>query len=177
MPCDRLDLALLGSVAAFAAVTGPVARCERQLRAAGGKGIVALELAGTPERGAALLAAWGPSGRSAARRSLLLDFGYQISYAAFGTLLIAWVNRRSGSSDPPARAALALPGVAAVCDAVEGVALLRVMDRGLGVRAVPDAAVAPALWIAKRAAVAKFAVLGLALAHAAARGLGGRARG
>lgn len=171
MSRDRLDAALLCSAAAFAALTVPVAQCEQQLRAAGGRGIVALELAGTPPRAAAVLADWGSAGRPVVRRSLLLDFGYQISYAAFGALLLSWVNRRSRSDDLPARVAVALPIAAAGLDAVEGVALTRVLDRGLGVQAVPDGAVATSLRVARGAAGGKFGLLALALAHAAARGV------
>ncbi|HWL35651.1 MAG TPA: hypothetical protein VNQ77_05605 [Frankiaceae bacterium] len=57
-----------------------MARAGRAMKASGGAGIVAIELAGTPARAAAIKAAWGPGGRAAARRSLLADFAFVAAY-------------------------------------------------------------------------------------------------
>lgn len=46
----------------------------------GGHGIIAFELAGTPERSREIMDTWGPEGRAAARLSLLLDYPFLLSY-------------------------------------------------------------------------------------------------
>lgn len=53
---------------------------EAAMRADGGPGIVGFELAGSAGRVEEILTAWDPDGRSAARRSLLIDYGVLSCY-------------------------------------------------------------------------------------------------
>lgn len=92
------------------------------------------------------MAKWGSTGQRAARLSLVLDFGYMTTYGILTALLVDRVAQRNGHSR--AIAMLVVPAVAG--DAVEGVALLRVLDR----RDIDRNA-----HRAKTAALAKFAVL------------------
>jgi hypothetical protein len=126
---------------------------EPAMRRGGGPGIVGLELAGSTERVEEILAAWGPEGRAAARRSLLIDYLVLATYAP----LLAGL---CGGS--PAAAA---PYAAAVCDIGENTALLAILNGRRGCL--------PAL--ARGMAAAKFALLGIGVA-AAARGAVSRAR-
>ncbi|WP_141564340.1 hypothetical protein [Mycolicibacterium palauense] len=98
---------------------------DRRMHAAGGPGIIPFELAGTAANAEDILNRWGADGQRAARQSIWLDFGYMATY---GTLLGLLVDRRRRRRGHPAwLPALAAGAVAA--DAVEGVALLRVLDR------------------------------------------------
>lgn len=127
-------------------------RLESQMRRAGGPGIIPFELAGTAPKAEAIMAQWGEDGLRAARQSMWLDFGYMTSYGILLGLLIDRRRRRRGH--PAWLPALAAGAVAG--DAVEGVALLRVLDRR-------DVAVN-----ARRAQVAasvKFAILAVALGY------------
>lgn len=45
-----------------------------------GPSILAFEFAGSQSRAAQIIAEWGPKGRSAAHLSLVLDYGYMLSY-------------------------------------------------------------------------------------------------
>ena len=45
-----------------------------------GAGIVAFEVAGTSQRAHEIVTEWGPSGRSAAQLSLVLDYGFLVGY-------------------------------------------------------------------------------------------------
>ena len=129
---------------------------ERGMRKTGGPGIVAFELAGNATRSQEILAAWGADGRRWARLSLWLDFGYMLTYGTLVGLLIERVRGRRG--DPAALWLLPIGVVAG--DAIEGVALLKVLD---GVDLDVNAG------CAKAAALTKFALLGLALAYAGIR--------
>lgn len=143
----------------FVGYTAVMMRLESRMRAAGGPGIVAFELAGTSAKAEAIMDRWGPDGRRAARRSMWLDFGYMTSYGVLLGLVVDRRRRRRGH--PTWLPALAAGAVAA--DAVEGFALLGVLDRR-------DIAVN-----ARRAQVAasiKFAAIAVALGYA---GLPGRA--
>ncbi|MCV7415686.1 hypothetical protein [Mycolicibacterium litorale] len=100
-------------------------RLDGRMRAAGGPGIVAFELAGTAAKAEDIMGRWGPTGLRAARQSMWLDFGYMTSYGILLALLVD--RRRRGRGHPQWLPALAAGAVAA--DAVEGVALLRVLDR------------------------------------------------
>lgn len=51
-----------------------------------GPTILAFEFAGTRARAAQIAAEWGPKGRSAAHLSLILDYGYMLSYGLFFAL-------------------------------------------------------------------------------------------
>lgn len=149
-----------GAVTTTAVLAVPLARENRTMKQAGGKDIVGLQQAGSAAAVEALFAAWGDPGRAAARRSLRLDFAFAPAYAASLALLIQRTNRRYAARDLPARAAVALPVLAAVCDAAEGVAHLRLLDGEVTDRIARHG---------HRAAIAKFALLGLSIAHLVAR--------
>jgi hypothetical protein len=51
-----------------------------------GPTILDFEFAGSHARAAQIVAEWGPKGRSAAHLSLLLDYGYMLSYGLFFSL-------------------------------------------------------------------------------------------
>src|ERR1700735_3136208 len=52
-------------------------------RVSNGPTILAFEFAGSSSRAAQIMAEWGAKGRSAAHLSLLLDYGYMLSYGLF----------------------------------------------------------------------------------------------
>ena len=133
----------------FGGYTAVMVRLDRRMHAAGGPGIISFELAGTATRAERILSDWGPDGRRAARQSMWLDFGYMTSY---GVLLGLLIDRRSRRQGHPAW----LPAVAA--DAVEGVALLGVLDRR---------DIASNARRARVAAISKFAMIASSLAYCA----------
>jgi hypothetical protein len=114
---------LIWALTAFAGYTSVMLGLERQMHRCGGPGIIAFELAGNAERAQRIMSAWGDDGRRAARRSLQLDFGYMATYGALTTLLVDYARRRLGH---PAVVRLGV-APAVVADAVEGVALLKVL--------------------------------------------------
>jgi hypothetical protein len=114
---------LFWAVTAFVGYTAVMLALERQMHRCGGPGIIAFELAGNAERAQRIMNAWGNDGRRAARRSLQLDFGYMATYGALTMLLVDHARRRLGS--PAAIRLGVVPAV--VADAVEGVALLKVL--------------------------------------------------
>lgn len=134
-------------------------RLDRQMQATGGPGIVPFELAGTATKAEAIMARWGEAGQRAARQSMWLDFGYMSSY---GTLLGLLINRRRRRRGHP-RWLPALAAGAVAGDAVEGVALLRVLD-GRDVAANAHRA--------QVAASIKFAILAVALGYSLYPGRG-----
>lgn len=136
----------------YAAYTLVMLRLERRMHTAGGPGIIPFELAGTATKAEAIMVRWGADGQRAARLSVWLDFGYMASYAILLGLLID--RRRRRRRHPTGLPALAAAAVA--CDAVEGVALLRVLDRR-------DVAVNARC--AQVAASIKFAILAVALGY------------
>lgn len=108
----------------FAGYTAVMMRLERRMRDTGGPGVIPFELAGTAAEAESIMDRWGPDGLRAARQSMWLDFGYMSSY---GFLLGLLVDRRRRRRDHPAW----VPGVVAgavAADAIEGVALLGVLD-------------------------------------------------
>jgi hypothetical protein len=105
------------------------------MHAAGGPEIIAFELAGTERRATDILDSWGPTGVSAARLSLRLDFGYMCTYGVFTALLLEGAQRRLRLRRRRPRVrwgrwAQAACAAAVAADAREGVALLSVL-RGL----------------------------------------------
>lgn len=144
---------MIAAVIAFLGYTGVMVRIDQRLKSRG-SGIVAFELAGTAERAEHIMAAWGPDGRRDAQTSLRLDFGYMLTY---GTVLALLVDRARRRHDHPAALPwLAVPAVAA--DAVEGIALLKVLQRNN-----IDANARRA----RTAALIKFGILAVALGYAA----------
>jgi hypothetical protein len=137
---------LAWAATAFGGYTAVMLSLERQMHRSGGPGIIAFELAGNAERAQRIISAWGDDGRRAARLSLQLDFGYMATYGALTAVLVDYARRRLGH---PAVVCLSVvPAV--VGDALEGVALLNMLagnDIDANARR------------ARRAAIAKFAVL------------------
>lgn len=159
-PMTRRRGLWLSGVAA-AALLVVLAVLDRRMQDAGGPGIVPFELAWSSERAAEILAEWGEDGRDAARRSLWLDFPYLVAYAAFLSLAVTALRdaaRRRGwlRYARPGAAIAALPIVAALCDVVENINLLLVLD-GHADSAAPT--------IATLFAFAKFAALAIALIY------------
>jgi hypothetical protein len=138
----------------------PLLACEREMRRAGGPGIIPFELAGTPERAERIMQRWGPTGQAAARRSLILDYPFLLAYAPLQALACAAagdaLSRRRHKLLAAAGAPLAWGQLAgAGFDAIENAALLGVLGGG-------DARL-PAL--ARTCATAKFALLGTGLGY------------
>ena len=139
-----------------AALFAPLAVAERRMKATGGPGIIPFELAGTPERSQRMLDTWGEEGQAAARTSLLLDFGYLVTYTGLGVIgCLAAADAFEDAGWSPLAAAgggLAIAQVAAgACDAAENTTLLQILRHGTG-------AGRPAR--ARAFARAKFALLG-----------------
>lgn len=149
------DGRLAAASGAFVGYTALMLLLERRMRATGGPGIIAFELAGGAAEAERIMTRWGPDGQRAARVSLWLDFGYMATYGTFTALLVERARRRRGH--PPVLPAAVIVAVAA--DAAEGISLLRVLRRaGIAVHARR----------ARVAALVKFAVLVLALTYVAA---------
>jgi hypothetical protein len=110
------------SLAAFAALSAMLLALDVRMRRTGGGGIVALEWAGSPRRADAVLRRWGPAGRRAALASLVLEFGYAVSFSA----LLAAGRRRFAPASARTPAAALAPAAGAL-DVVQTVALLMVL--------------------------------------------------
>jgi hypothetical protein len=140
----------------------PLVLLERRMTRTGGPGIIPFELAGTPERAARIMEKWGEEGRSAARRSLLLDYPFLVSYSGFQLAACEAASEalRSSGVTPLAEAGRVIAPAqiaAGAFDAVENTALLGLLA-GQSDRL-------PA--VARAAARAKFALLRLGWAYAA----------
>ncbi len=134
---------------------------DEAIKASGGPGIIAFELAGTTARAAEILGHWGQSGRDAARVSLAIDFVYLVVYGIFLTLAVLElgdVARRRGwtAYARPAKIIAFLPGIAAACDVVEDVGLW-LMIEGEGTAHIPP--------IATGFAIVKFVALAVAIVY------------
>jgi len=157
----RLTLGLLGG--GYASLSAWMFAQEGAMRAGGGPGIVGLELAGSPERVEGILAAWGPEGCAAARRSLLIDYGV---LACYGPLMATLCRASAARLEDRGRPRLARLGrglaaaqlAAAGCDVAENAALLAVLSGRRG----------PLPRVATTSATAKFTLLGAGLAYGAA---------
>ena len=152
----RRGRALAGWGAAQLALLVPLAAAERRMKATGGPGIIPFELAG-PEHARRVLDGWGPSGRRAARVSLLLDYPFLVAYTGFNLALTTVAAEGLGGAG--AGAVRAAQIAAAACEAAENTALLGVLARD-------DDEVLPR--VARAFARAKFALLGAGWAYAAA---------
>ncbi|MFZ0717266.1 hypothetical protein [Mycobacterium sp.] len=152
LPRDRKILAATGTFVGYAAVMSIL---ERRMRATGGPGIIPFELAGSGFRAEQIMAQWGRDGERAARISTWLDFGYMTTYGTLTALLIERARRRRGH--PRSLTAVAMVAVAG--DAVEGVSLLKVLDRNNVDRYAR---------FARAAALVKFAALTGALGYVVA---------
>jgi hypothetical protein len=99
----------------------------------GDVGIIEFELARTSDQASEYYGELGDSGRDAARESLYLDYPYLILYGLFWAAACVVVAARAAERGMPRLARWGRPLawgalVGAACDAVENVALLRVLD-------------------------------------------------
>lgn len=148
----------LAAGSAFVALTVSMQVWERRMRATGGPGIVGLQLARDARAAEGVLETWGASGRTAARHQTRADFAYLTTYASAGVCAGELLRRRTspGSGwDRSGRVVRWMPAVAATCDAVENVALLRTLAASEHGEA-PDARTVPAT---RAAALTKFTLL------------------
>ncbi len=127
----------------------------RALKATGGPGIVAFQLAGSTQRSSALLARWGADGQAAARRSLRADYLFIVGYAGVLSLLAACSSAALGDKTWSWVAAAGnsvawLALLAGLCDVAENLLLTTVLDRAQSGDLQPYAG-----W-ARRLALAKF---------------------
>jgi hypothetical protein len=119
------DHKILVATGAFAGYTTVMTVLESRMRATGGPGIIPFELAGSGFRAEQIMAQWGRDGERAARASMWLDFGYMTTYGALAALLVERARRRRGHP----RALTSAVAVAVAGDAIEGISLLKVLDR------------------------------------------------
>ena len=127
-----------------------------------GPTILDFEFAGSRSRAAQIMAEWGANGRNAAHLSLVLDYGYMLSYGLFFALA-GFAVRDSARARGWRR--LAAIGVvvpffalaAATFDASENVALLLTLAGNGGGLAPPFATVCSAI---------KFTLIGIAMLYA-----------
>lgn len=154
-----------GRAAPAAATVGllvPLAAIDRRLQATGGPGIIPFELAGSGGSDA-ILKRWGEAGRLWAAASLVLDFPFLAAYTTLNLVLVDRLRQHAVARGDRFLALLAWPVaalqiVAGTSDAIENASLLVVVAR----RGDPDRAA-----LARRAAVTKFATLGVGWAYAA----------
>jgi hypothetical protein len=116
---------LVTSVAAGIAMRPSI----RTMKAHGGKGIVALELARTPDDVATIRRVWGPRGDAAARTSIWIDFVLVAGYAGLLAFVAGWTAVSLDGIGRPgwARFAAVLMvafAVAGLCDVVENAGML-----------------------------------------------------
>ncbi|WP_428339488.1 hypothetical protein [Mycobacterium sp.] len=116
---------ILVATGVFAGYTAVMTVLERRMRATSGPGIIPFELAGSGFRAEQIMAQWGPDGERSARASMWLDFGYMTTYGALAALLVERARRRW---EHP-RALTSAVAVAVAGDAIEGISLLKVLDR------------------------------------------------
>lgn len=133
-----------------------------------GPTILDFEFAGSSSRATQIMTEWGVKGRSAAHLSLLLDYGYMVSYGLFFCLAglairdtartRGWRRLATFGTVVPFFALLA-----AVFDASENVALLLTLAGKGGSLAPPFAAVCSAIKFTLITIAIVYVVLGLAV--------------
>jgi hypothetical protein len=133
-----------------------------------GPTILDFEFAGSHARASQIIAEWGAKGRSAAHLSLLLDYGYMLSYGLFFALAGFVVGDMARARDWRRLAAIGVVVpffalAAATFDASENVALLLTLAGNGGSFAPPFAAVCSAIKFTLIAIAILYAVCGLAL--------------
>ena len=152
----------------------PMAWWERRMRASGGSGIVALQLAPDARAASQLMTAWGPEGRRAATEQTWADFVWMQTYGLTGACLVELARRRTGAGSGWARTGQVvrwLPHTAVALDVLEGVGQLRSLRSWAdpGERTVA---------MTRSAATAKYALLvGASLWAVAAATVGARRTG
>ncbi|HMH46395.1 MAG TPA: hypothetical protein VK538_01655 [Solirubrobacteraceae bacterium] len=127
-----------------------------------GPTILAFEFAGSRSHAAQIIAEWGAKGRSAAHLSLLLDYGFMLSYGLFFALADFAVRDTARARGWPRLAVLGvlipfLALAAAAFDATENVALLLTLAGNGGSFAPPFAALCSTI---------KFTLIGVAILYA-----------
>jgi hypothetical protein len=147
---------------------------DSRIKDSGGPGIIGFEVAGTEKEAEEILEEWGAQGRDDARVSIFADFPYLIAYSVFLAVGCTIASERLERRGMTRLARLGgLLGwsmfAAAAFDAIENVAMLRVIDGHT------------ATWpgVALYAAIPKFAITALGLAYViagAVLGRGGRSR-
>ncbi len=138
----------------------PLLALEREMMRTGGPGIIPFELAGTAERAERIMQRWGDAGAAAARRSLILDYPFLVTYA---TMQAVACNTASDAMRHRRRRLLVAAGLplawgqlaAGAFDAIENAALLAILAGRVGR--------APAL--ARACATAKFSLLAAGWAY------------
>jgi hypothetical protein len=153
--------ALIVSGAASLAIFAVLAALDVRMMDTGGPGIVGLELAGTQERGAEILADWGSKGIDAAKASLWIDYAYIVAYGTF--LVLASMATRDLAIERGWRR-MAAWGVAVVPFAAAGAAFDAIEDVGL-LLAVDQHGGALAPRLAQVCASLKFALTGIAVIY------------
>jgi hypothetical protein len=126
--------------------------------------IVALQFAWTPEKAKAVLSdpldgtsgAWRPERLEAARQSLLWDFPFLLAYAPFLAAMVLLAAQHVSKLYRLNVVLSLAPFVAAALDAIENVALLRVLAQSP----------APSAWLLQLAALAAGAKFALVIAAA-----------
>jgi hypothetical protein len=131
-----------------------------------GPTILDFEFAGSRARAAQIMAEWGPKGRSAAHLSLILDYGYMLSYGLFFALAGFAVRDTARTRDWRRLAAFGavvpfFALAAASFDASENVALLLTLAGNGGSFAAPFAAVCSAIKFTLITIAILYAVCGL----------------
>jgi len=139
-----------------------------------GPTILDFEFAGSHARAAQIVAEWGPKGRSAAHLSLLLDYGYMLSYGLFFALAGFAVRDTARAHDWRRLAVIGavvpfFALAAASFDASENVALLLTLAGHGGSFAPPFAAICSAIKFTLIAIAMLYAVCGLAFCLRARR--------
>jgi hypothetical protein len=142
---------------------------DEQIKDSQGPGIISFEVAGTQEDAQDILDDWGKQGRDDAQVSLYVDFAYLVAYSVFLAVGCTIASERLGRRGMPRLARIGpLLGwamfIAGACDAIEDVALLRVVDGHTET------------WpgVALYAAIPKFAIAGIGLAYVIAGAVMGR---
>ena len=130
--------------------------------------ILDFEFAGNRTRAEQTVADWGPKGRSAAHLSLVLDYGYMLSYSLFFALAGFTVRDTARTRDWRRLAAIGavvpfLALVAAGFDASENIALLLTLAGNGGSVAPPFAAVCSAIKLTLISIAILYALSGLVL--------------
>jgi hypothetical protein len=133
-----------------------------------GATILGFEFAGSRARAAQIVAEWGPKGRSAAHLSLLLDYGYMLSYGLFFALAGFAVRDTARARDWQRLATIGVVVpffalAAAIFDASENVALLLTLAGNGGSFAPPFAALCSAIKFTLITTAILYVLCGLAL--------------
>ncbi len=131
-PFRSAYLFFLAATLVLGGVLGSIGQTFSAKRDPGGVSydVVAFELAHTPQRAALILSTWGEDGIAAAKKNTRLDYLFLLSYSnliALGVVAL-YSNRSSGAWVLLGRCLAWGQWMAALLDALENTALLRVLD-------------------------------------------------